>query len=98
MNYQHPLPAGLSEPDPAEVTIETFQGLIGSTFGTWSDERLLAEADYHASLAIRPGEHVRPEDVLLRRASEMAEHFLRSTLAARQKAKVASARNDEKPR
>lgn len=88
MNYRHPLPPGLIEPDPAEVTIEAFQGLIGSTFGTWSDERLLAEADYHAALVIRPGDDVRPEDVLLRRASEMAERFLRSTLDARQTAKI----------
>ena len=88
MKYQHPLPPGLTEPDPAEVTLEAFQGLIGSTFGTWSDERLLAEADYYATLAIRPGDHIGPEDVLLRRASEMAEHFLRSTLAARQTAEI----------
>ena len=84
MEYRHPLPAGIAEPDASAVTMEAFQGLIGATFGTWSDKRLLAEADYHASLAVRPDEPVRPEDVLLRRASEMAEHFLRATWAARQ--------------
>ena len=98
VKYQHPLPPGLTEPDPSEVTIEAFQGLIGSTFGTWSDERLLAEAEYHEALAIRSGDHVRGEDVLLRRASEMAAHFLRSAWTARQKANVSRGPRDGESR
>ena len=85
MEYRHPLPAGIAEPDPRAVDIEAVETLIAMLFRGWPDDELLAAADYQRSITVSaPDAYVAPEDALLVRGAERAEQFLRAIWDNRQ--------------
>lgn len=98
MEYRHPLPAGIAEPDAHAVDIEAMKTLIEILFRGWPDDKLLAAADYQRSIAVsEPGEYVGPDDALLVRGAEKAEGFLRAIWDNRQERAHYRAMRQEAP-
>jgi len=85
MEYRHPLPAGIAEPDPVAVDIAAMEVLFEMLFRGWPDDQILTAADYQRSIAVSgPDAYVGPNDALLVRGAERAEGFLRAIWDNRQ--------------
>ena len=85
MTYDHPLPEGMIEPDPATVETEAVLQLVLELFNAWPDDQIQSAIDRLMSDRIGvPTPHVAQGEVIERRGSERAAQILHGVLGIRQ--------------
>lgn len=85
MEYERPLPEGMTEPDPAAVETEAALQLIQVLFNSWPDDKLKAAVDrLRSSRHGAFGDFIAADDVLNARGSERAADILWRVYCIRQ--------------